>query len=597
LKNVATLTLLILTVACGTAPPPVTDITPAAVSEKQRLATVLDAYFEEQLELNPILASSIGDTRYNHVLTVGISESFRQKAKAVDEKYLALISAIDSSKLDGQDRLSYQIFRRDLEESLEGYRYPSQLIPLNQFFSTPNFFAQLGSGSSLHPFRTVDDYEDFLGRVNGFVEWVDVAIANMRDGMRQGIVQPRIIMEKTLPQLEAHLVEDPEKSLFYQPIRNFPVSFTADEKTRLTGLYRQTILEKIVPAYRRLHTFVKNDYLPATRATAGMHELPAGGDWYRYLVKVTTTTDLTPDRIHQIGLAEVQRIHGEMRNIMVRVGFQGTLKEFFDFIKANPDLYFESREDLLASYRTLKSSVDASTSKLFDLKPKSDYEIRPVEEFREKSQASGSYQAAPPDGSRPGVFYVNTYDLKARPKTAMTSLLLHEGSPGHHFQIMIQRELEELPRFRRFGGYGAYIEGWGLYAESLGEDLGMFEDPYQHYGALEAELWRSIRLVLDTGIHGKGWTREQAIEYARQNSAVDDTRIISEVERFMAIPSQALAYKIGQLKIAELRAKAERELGAKFDVKAFHREILIDGALPLDVLEWKITQWINATKG
>jgi uncharacterized protein (DUF885 family) len=591
-KIAAMVATLILSAACATAPNTKTP----AVSETQKLYQILDAYFEEQLELNPILASSIGDNRYNHVLTVSISDVWRQKSKAVDEKYLALISAIDSSKLNGQDRLSYQIFKRDLEESLEGYRYPSQLVPLNQFFSTPNFFAQLGSGSSLHPFRTVDDYEDFLGRVNGFVEWVDVAIANMREGVRQGIVQPRTIMEKTLPQLEAHIADDPEKSLFYQPIRNFPESFTANEKARLTGLYRQTILEKIIPAYRRLHTFVKNDYLPSTRATAGMSALSGGGDWYRYLVKQTTTTELTPDRIHEIGLAEVQRIHGEMRSVMARVGFQGTLQEFFDFIKANPDLYFQSREDLLASYRSLKSSVDASTSRLFDLKPKSDYEIRPVEEFREKSQASGSYQAAPPDGSRPGVFYVNTYDLKARPKTAMTSLLLHEGSPGHHFQIMIQRELEDLPRFRRFGGYGAYIEGWGLYAESLGKDLGLYEDPYQHYGSLEAELWRSIRLVLDTGIHGKGWTREQAIEYARQNSAVDDTRIISEVERFMAIPSQALAYKIGQLKIAELRAKAERELGPKFDVKAFHRHILIDGALPLDVLEWKITQWIEGTK-
>ena len=596
MKNAAALTLLILTVACATAPPPVTDVTPAA-SEKERLDTLLDAYFEKQLELNPILASSIGDNRYNHLLAVTISEDWLRRSKAVDEKYLALINTIDSSKLNGQDRLSYQIFKRDLEASLEGYRYPSRLIPLNQFFSTPNFFAQLGSGSSLHPFRTVDDYQDFLGRVDSFVEWVDVAIANMREGIRQGIVQPRTIMEKTLPQLEAHVVDDPEKSLFYTPIQKFPESFTADEKARLTALYREAILGKIVPAYRRLHTFVKNDYLPATRATAGMSELPGGQDWYRYLVEQTTTTDLTPDRIHEIGLSEVQRIHGEMRTIMSRVGFRGTLREFFESIKANPDLYFSSREDLLASYRTLKSSVDASTSKLFDLKPKSDYEIRPVEEFREKSQASGSYQAAPPDGSRPGVFYVNTYDLKARPKTAMTSLLLHEGSPGHHFQIMIQRELEELPRFRRFGGYGAYIEGWGLYAESLGKDLGLYEDPYQHYGALEAELWRSIRLVLDTGIHGKGWTREQAIDYARENSAVDDTRIISEVERFMAIPSQALGYKIGQLKIAELRARAERELGSKFDVKAFHREILIDGALPLDVLEWKITQWINSKKG
>src|SRR5688572_30944511 len=287
LKTAVIFVFVILSAACATttgpAPQPA-SVTPA-ISEGQKLDKIVDGYFERQLELNPILASSIGDNRYNHIFNVNISEAWRNKSRAVDQEYLALIGTVDPSKLQGQDRLSYQIFKRDLEDSLEGFQYPSQLIPLNQFFSTPNFFAQLGSGSSLHPFRTVDDYEDFLGRTNGFVEWVDVAIANMRDGVRRGIVQPRIIMEKTLPQLEAHLVNDPEKSLFYQPIRNFPESFTADEKARLTGLYRQTILEKIIPAYRRLHTFVKNDYLPATRATAGMNQLPGGGDWYRYLVK------------------------------------------------------------------------------------------------------------------------------------------------------------------------------------------------------------------------------------------------------------------------------------------------------------------------
>lgn len=590
MKKILGAAVLVGLAACTTTTPP--TVTAPQVSESEKLSDVVEDYFEKQLELNSILASSIGDSRYNHVFPVSISQEWRNKAKAVEQESLNRLGAIESSRLQGQDLLTFQIFRDDREQDLESFRYPSHLLPLNQFFSTPNFFAQLGSGSGLHPFKTVDDYEDFLGRVNGFGQWVDTAILNMREGMRRGIVQPRVLMEKTLPQLEAHVVDSPEKSLFDQPIRNLPATFSNEDKDRLMKAYRSAISEEIIPSYRRLHAFVRDEYLPATRTSAGMHDLPGGPEWYRSLVKQTTTTDLTPDQIHEIGLSEVTRILQEMKGVMGRVGFSGTLEEFFDHVKENPDLYFQSQEDLLASYRTLKSAVDASTSRLFDLKPKADYEIRPVEAFREKSAASGSYQAAPPDGSRPGVFYVNTYDLKARPRTAMTSLLLHEGSPGHHFQIMIQRELEELPRFRRFGGFGAYIEGWGLYSESLGTELGLYDDPYQYYGALEAELWRAIRLVLDTGIHAKGWTREQAIEFARKNSAVDDTRIVAEVERFMAIPSQALAYKIGQLKITELRRKAERALGNRFDIREFHREILVDGALPLDVLEQKVDRWI-----
>lgn len=601
MKRLFTIALIVTVVGCASdsvvLQDPALSMSSPEIDAAAELARIADDYFEAQLALNPILATSIGDDRYNDRFAVTISDQWRERARATDESFLRRLDSLDEADLEGQDRLSYQILRGEIETSLRGYQYPSHLLPLNQFFSTPNFFAQLGSGSSIHPFRTIDDYHDFLGRVQGFDQWVDEAIENMREGMRRGIVQPAVLMERTLPQLQSQIVESPEQSLFYGPIRKLPDSFSARERAEVTAQYRKAILETLVPAYRRLHDFVENEYLPAARSTAGLGALPGGSEWYEHLVGATTTTDLTPDQIHQIGLAEVERIQGEMLDVMRQLDFDGSLHDFFEHVKTNPELYFASREDLLENYRALQSRVDDSTSLLFDIKPKSTYEIRPVEEFRERSASSGSYQAASPDGSRPGVFYVNTYDLKARPRTAMTSLLLHEGSPGHHFQIMIQRELEDLPRFRRFGRYTAYSEGWGLYAETLGKELGLYENqPYQYYGALEAELWRAIRLVLDTGIHSKGWSREQAIEYARENSAVDDTRIVSEVERFMAIPSQALAYKIGQLKIAELRKRAERELGERFDIKEFHREILTDGALPLDVLELKVEQWISEKK-
>jgi len=565
---------------------------PRGETADERLNGVLERYFEESLELNPVLATSIGDNRYNDRFPVTISDEYRAKNRSIAERYLAEASRIDSSILLPQNRLSQEIFIRNLRNTLEGYKYPSYLIPLNQFFSTASSFAQLGSGTGLHPFKTVKDYDDFLSRVSGFEEWVDTAISRMRQGIAAGVVQPRILMERTLPQLEAHVVSDVKTSLFYKPVQNFPSTFSDAEKRRLTADYERAIRERIVPAYSRLHNFVRDEYLPKTRSTVGLSAQPGGRAWYAYLVESTTTTKLTPDEIHEIGLREVARIHSEMEKVKREVGFQGDLQAFFEHLETDPRFYFTDREDLLAGYRDIKRRVDSLTPRLFDIIPRQDYEVRPVEPFREKSAAGGSYTSATPDGSRPGIFYANTYDMKARPKYAMEALSLHEGAPGHHFQISIQQSLEKLPRFRRFGGYTAYVEGWGLYAESLGKELGVYIDPYQFYGKLDAELWRAIRLVLDTGIHHKGWTREQAIDYALKNSSNGVTRTTSEVERFIAIPSQALAYKIGQLKITELRTRAEKALGPKFDVKAFHRQVLEDGALPLDVLEMKIDQWI-----
>lgn len=554
---------------------------------------IFEEYFQKQLELNPIYASAIGDDRYNDQFAVTISPEWQAKSLAVDKEFLARILSIDEDVLSGQDLLSYQIFVSDLERNIEGAKFPSHLIPLNQFYSTPNFFAQLGSGQSLHPFRTVKDYEDFLKRVDGFVRWVDQAIVNMNEGIERGITQPKVLIERTVPQLEAHIVDSAEESIFWKPITNLPEGVSTEERDRLAQAYRDAIMNRIVPAYARLRDYVVETYLPNCRETYGMWDLPDGEAWYAYLVEGTTTTNLTPAEIHQIGLDEVARIHEEMRAVMRETGFEGSLDIFFDFMNNDPRFIAETQEELLGEYREIRERVEPHLGELFDVMPKADYEIRPVEPFREQSASGASYMRGTPDGSRPGVFYVNTYDLSARPLWATESLSLHEAAPGHHFQLSIQQELEDLPAFRRFGGYTAFTEGWGLYAETLGKELGLYTDPYQYFGKLNAELWRAIRLVVDTGLHYKKWTREQVLDYMYENSAVREARAVSEAERYMAIPSQALAYKIGQLKISELRAEAEKALGEKFDIREFHNQVLLDGALPLNVLEKKIDRWIE----
>ena len=577
----------------GTASPAAAE----SVAESRKLAELVDAYFEEALQLNPLLATSIGDPRYNDRFEVTISPEWRARDEKLERDYLERIKSIDPDRLSGQDALTYEIFKSAREREIEGFKFPGHLIPLNQFYSVPNSFAQLGSGNGLHPFKTVKDYEDFLKRVNGFVAWTDQAIVNMREGIAKGYTLPKVLVERTLPQLAAQLVEKPEDSLYWGPIGNLPASFTEGERQQLTAAYRAAITTQIIPSYRRLHDFLRDEYLPKARTSVGLDALPDGKAWYEYNVRNISTTDYTPAQIHEIGLREVERIHGEMRKVMQQVGFEGSLDDFFRFLNTDQQFVHPSREALIAGYVDIKNRVDPQLPKLFEILPKADYEVRAVEPFREKSAAGGQYQAASEDGSRPGIFYANAYDLKARPKWAMEALSLHEGNPGHHFQISIQREQKDLPRFRRFGGYTAYSEGWGLYAESLGPDLGVYKDPYQYFGRLEGELFRAIRLVVDTGLHSKGWTREQVLEYIDVNSATSDARRIAETERYIAIPGQAVAYKIGQLKLSELRERAERELGERFDVRKFHTAVLADGALPLDVLEAKIDRWIAAQKG
>jgi uncharacterized protein (DUF885 family) len=606
LNHLAWSSSLIVAFACGggagTAPAPVEPAPAApgasapAAGPAQQLAALYAEFWEENLQLNPIQATMIGDPRYNDQLPSSLSPEYRARLRDFHQRFLERAKAIGGDGLSGQDRLSYDIFVRNQLSELEGFDHPQHLVPINQFNNVANQIAILGSGKSAQPFKTVADYEAWIRRASQVPVVFDQAIANMREGMAKGIVRPRILMEKVLPQLDQHIVKKASDSTLWGPITALPADFSAADKQRLTAEYTALIENTLVPAYRKLRTFIAGEYLPKCSESVGLGAVPNGAAWYAYRVRESTTTDLSPEQIHQTGLAEIARIHGEMKGVMDKVGFKGQLKEYFASLKKNPAMYFKTEDELLAAYRGFRRTVEPLLPRLFDVKPKADFEIRPVEPFRAASASGGQYQAPSEDGSRLGIFYVNTYDLKARPRWGLESLYLHEATPGHHFQIALQRELEQLPRFRRFAGETAYNEGWGLYAESLGKELGVYTEPAMHFGALDAELWRSIRLVTDTGIHAKGWTRKQVLDFMYANSPVEPTRAISEAERFMAIPGQALAYKIGQLKIRELRTRAEQALGPSFDVRAFHTEVLKDGSVPLAILEAKIDRWIGERK-
>lgn len=592
----ALLAALILVVACGDSNEPAATAAPG-ISPATALHALFEEHFERDLELNPLSATSIGDYRYNDRMANSNSPEYRAESAAMDQEFLTRLESIDREQLDYQDQLSYDIFKVDREMSLESNDYPFHLQPINQFYSMTSSFVQLGSGTSSHPFKTVKDYEDFLSRADQFSINIDQVITNMKEGMQQGVTQPRILMQKLVPQIDAHIVDDIEESNFYTPVANMPEDFGDEDRLRLTAAYSDKIRNSIIPAYQRISNFLGDEYISSARETVGLYAQPNGANWYSYMVRLRTTTDMTPDEIHQIGLDEVARIHKEMRGVMEEVGFDGSLSEFFEFVNTDDQFFYDEADEMIQGYRDMSDHIWELSKDLFDVTPKSGFEVRRVEAFREASASKGSYRAGTPDGSRPGVFFANTYDIKARGKWAMESLFLHEAIPGHHFQIMIQRENESLPGFRRFGGFTAYSEGWGLYAESLGKEIGVFTDPYQYFGGLNAELWRSIRLVVDTGIHAKQWSRQDVLDYMFANSAVAEVRAVSEAERFMAIPGQALAYKVGQLKIRELRNRAEAALGEQFSVKDFHTEVLKDGAMPLFLLEAKIDRWVASQTG
>jgi len=552
-------------------------------------------YWEALLKLNPLQATFQGDNRYNDQMPDFYSAAFRKQSHDFTQQWLDRAQAIGSDGLQGQDLISYEIFVHDAKESLEGEQFPDWMLPVDQMGSIATFAAQLGNGTGAQPFKTVKDYDNWLARGNRIPALVDSIIADMQAGIAAGVVQPKALMVKVVPQYDAIIKDKPEDSLFWGPIANMPKDFGAADKARLTDAYRAMIGQQMMPAFRKLRDFIANDYLPKTRDSVGLNQLPNGDAWYAFRVRATTTTDLTPAQIHQIGLDEVARIHGEMQEVMQQVGFKGSLQDFFQHMRTDKQFEFKSEDALLAYYRGLEAKVMKGVPSQFSLLPKAGFEIRPVEAFRAKSAAGGEYQSPSEDGSRPGIFYVNTYDLPTRKTWDAEDLFLHEAIPGHHFQLALQQELKDIPNFRRFGGNTAYVEGWGLYAESLGKDLGVYETPYDLFGYYQNELWRAIRLVTDTGLHSKGWTREQVIKYMLDNSAASETDATAEAERYIAWPSQATAYKIGELDIQSLKKKAKAQLGDKFDPREFHAEILKDGSLPLSVLNDKVDRWL-ATK-
>jgi uncharacterized protein (DUF885 family) len=585
------------------AEPPAPAVSPAPAAAEtvhQRLHRLFHDSDEASLRRNPIQAMARGDYRYADRLGNTLSDAYYAAEKAAAEQDLAALAGIDRAALDPTDRLAYDVFRYQREDDLRDLQPDllalTQVRPLNHFSGFHTFYPVFASGRGIAPFRNVEDYENNLRRHRQFLESFDLAIARFRQGMASGVVDTKLTIQNVIGQLDTQLAAPPEQSPYFAPVLNFPDAVPEADRARLRQAHLEIIRDGIYPGYRRLRDFLQNEYLPVAREGVGLVHMRGGEMLYRRLVQQNTTLPLTPDEVHEIGLREVARNRAEMEAIRQRVGFQGTLREFFDHLRTDPQFTAPSRDWMREGYYAIGRRVDQRIGELFSTLPRTRLEIREVEEFRERNASTGSYQNGNPDGSRPGVFYYNAFDLPSRRVHGMEALYLHEGAPGHHFQISLANENEALPAFMRFGGNTAFVEGWGLYAETLWDELGMETDPYQRFGGLNADMYRSIRLVVDTGIHAKGWTREQAIRYMLDNSGVSETQARTEVERYIAIPGQALAYKIGQLTILRLRARAEAALGDRFDLREFHAQVLMTGALPLAVLEQKIDDWIAARR-
>ncbi len=560
------------------------------------ISTLFERYFDERMQLFPLEATQNGDNRYNDQLPCDISEGYRLKVKLFYERYLDELLKYDRGRLSENDQVSFDILKWELETDIRSFQFNDHLIPLNQFWGLPLTMAQLGSGQGIQPFKTVRDYENFLGRMTGFAIWCDTAVNNMRKGMERGYVLPKSLAKRMVPQLQAMVVKDIRNYIFYQPLKNMPDSFSNADKTRLINLYETAINEKIIPSYTKLLHFIEDEYMDKCRNSSGISDLPDGKERYAWLTGYWTTTEMTPDEIFDLGQREVARIRKEMEKVMKETGFRGDLQAFFVYINSDKKFRpFRTAEEVLTAYSDVQKKLEPRLSGLFIHVPRSKFEIRRTEKFREAS-ASAEYNQGSPDGSRPGIFYVPIPDPGKQNVVGMESLFLHEAIPGHHYQNSLQMENTSLPMFRRFLWYGAYGEGWALYTESLGKELGLYTDPYQYFGSLSEEMHRAIRLVVDVGMHVRGWTREKAIAFSLENEAESREAVTAEIERYMAIPGQALAYKIGQLKIIGLRRQAERELGSAFSTGAFHDMILSEGCLPLKVLEERTQSWIQKQK-
>lgn len=568
------------------------EVSKHAIAENKKFALMCEQYYQDGLKLNPLAATYIGDERYNDLLANDGSQAFIQEYKSYNLRYLDSLKVYNRAELNANDKLSYDDLKDQLDMSNEGFKYHSEYLPFNQMFALPLTIGQLGSGTGAQPFKTIKNYEDWLKRVSAFSIWADTAIANFKKGEAAGIVLPKALVVKMIPQMKSMIVTDPKESLFYGPIKQIPTTFKPNEKEQITKAYLQAIATVIVPTYKRLADFLQNEYLPNARSTSGYSSMPGGAEWYAYLVRQQTTTNKTPEEVYQTGLKEVSRIKFEMDSIKNLVGFKGDLKAFFEYMKNDKKFMpYKNSKEVLDAFENIHQRMKPNLQKMFEKEPKTPFEIRQTEAFRAAS-ASAEYNQGSADGKRPGIFYVPILDAKTFNITSgMESLFLHEAIPGHHYQISLTQENTALPNFRRFGGHNAYVEGWALYCESLGKELGLYQDPYQHMGALGDEMHRAIRLVVDVAIHTKNMTREQAIKYMTDNEAISTEGATAEIERYMGIPGQALGYKTGAMKIRELRAKYMKQLGSKFKLASFHTEVLKDGSLPLSVFESKMDAW------
>ncbi|MFL6277853.1 MAG: DUF885 domain-containing protein [Blastocatellia bacterium] len=559
--------------------------------EANKLHALFDEDWQWGLKQFPEMATLLGDDRYNDRLTDYSPEALARN-KAHDREMLDRIQKIDRAKLAGQDVISYDLFQRDKRLSVEGARFPTELMPVDQMNGVQILFGQL-VGST--PFRNAKDYADYLTRLAALPRQIDQIIALMRRGIASGWVQPAVPLRSLPAQIEGQIAADPAASPAFMPFKSFPADLPAAERTRLVAAGRQAVNDSFTPAMQKLLAFVKNDYLPAARKDIGASGLPDGAGYYQHAIRRHTTTDLTAKEIHEIGVKEVARIRGEMEGIIRGVGFKGTFQEFLTFLRTDPRFYYASADDLVAGYALIAKRADGELPKLFAELPRNSYGIRVIPDYEAPAQTTAYYQPGA-SGARAGIYMINTYKLDTRPRYEMEALTLHESVPGHHLQISRAQELKGLPEFRRNAGYTAYVEGWALYAESLGGEMGFYTDPYSKFGQLTYEMWRACRLVVDTGMHALGWTRAQAINFMKENTAKTENDIVVEVDRYIVWPGQALAYKLGELKIKELRARAARELGARFDVRKFHNAILDDGPLPLDLLDRRINDWLSAEK-
>ncbi len=592
-KLILLFTILITVISCKNEPDKISDNLNIAGENFNKM---LDEYNEEELKLNPMNATFKGDKRYNNSFPNFLSNEYQNKSKTHYTSFLNRLNEFKNSDLTDSEIMSKNILKWECEINLKGLTFRRDFFPIDQMWSINLILGQFASGASAQPFKTVEDYQNWLQRIDEYLIWLKTAETRMREGMSLGYVLPKSLIIKIIPQFESLSNIDLNTHLFFSPIKILPNSFSEENKIALTEAYTQMVQNKIIPAHKEMLNFLSNEYLEKGRESSGISTIPNGKDFYNFQIRKYTTTNMTANEIHQLGLNEVARILVEMKKVKDEVGYNGNLKSFFDDVRTKKELLpFTERQQVIDNFYAIHERMKPQLEKLFNVVPKSKFEVRRTEEFREKS-SSAEYNQASLDGSRPGIFYVPIPDVNAYNTFMDEALYLHEAIPGHHYQISLQQENSDLPNFRKTLWYSGYGEGWALYTESLGKELGLYTDPYQYFGMLSKEMHRAIRLVVDTGLHSKGWTREQAIQYSMDNEADSEASITSKIERYMANPGQALSYKIGQLKIRELRLKATNELGSNFNIQQFHNQVLETGCVPLAILEDKINAWIEENK-